>query len=238
MADVRIGADVVFTNVERVRAFEGVVDQIRSLILRGNVAPGDRLSSQRELASQLGVSRQTLREGLRALESEGLIEIRLGHTGGIFVAVPDGELVGLALGAMMHLRNASRWEIQEYRMEFEPQNAAMAARRATEEDLARLDDLVAALRRSVDDGAEESVLVGLELDLHDAVAASTHNAVRASIMIALSQVTRRAAEELAETFDRDALGLACEAFAALMGAIREGDAGDAAEIMRQSLLWI
>jgi len=228
----------VFTSVERVRAFEGIVDQIRTAILRGDFAPGDRLPAQRELAVQLGVSRQTLREGLRTLESEGLIEIRLGHTGGIFVAIPDGELIGAALGAMMHLRNASRWEIQEYRLEFESQNAAMAARRATEEDLARLEDLVAALVRAVEEGATESVLLGLESDVHKALAATTHNGVRASIMIALLQSTRRAAEELAGTFDRNALRLACDAFHALIHAIREGDADAAAEIMRQHLVWI
>lgn len=228
----------VFKSVERVRAFEGVVDQIRRAILHGDLAPGDRLPAQRELAAQLGVSRQTLREGLRALESEGLVEIRLGHTGGIFVAVPDGELIGAALGSMMHLRTASRWEMQEYRMEFEPANAAAAARRATEEDLVRLDDAAAAFRAAIDEGADEITLVGIGFDLHELVAASTHNGVRESIMIAISQTTRRAVEELADTLDRDALAAVCDAFPALIRAIREGDPDEAARIMRQHLIWI
>ncbi len=228
----------VFRSVEPVRVFDGVTRQIRTAILRGQLAPGNRLPGQRELAVQLGVSRQTLREGLRALASEGLVEIRLGHTGGVFVAVPDGQLVGVALASMMHLRHASRWEMQEFRMEFESENAALAALRATEEDLDCLELAAATFEAAVGEGADELTLVELEFDLHEAVTVSTHNGVRVSIMIALSRATCTAAEELAVTFDRDALIRACENFKELTSAIREADADGAAAIMRQHLIWI
>jgi GntR family transcriptional repressor for pyruvate dehydrogenase complex len=228
----------VFTAVQRVRSFEGVVDQIRRAILRGDVAPGDRLPGERDLAAQLGVSRTTLREGLRALESHGLLEIRLGATGGIFVAVPDGQVVGVALDAMMHLRHASRWEMQEYRFQFEPRNAALAARRCTDEDLQRFDTRVAAFRAAVESVDDEIGTVRLKCDIHEAVAASTHNAVCASIMVALSHGIVRATEELPGTIGREAFVLASEHWDLFRQAMRDADAEQAAAIMRNHLIWI
>jgi GntR family transcriptional repressor for pyruvate dehydrogenase complex len=228
----------VFTNVQRVRSFDGVISQIRHAILRGEVAPGDRLPNERELSAQMGVSRATLREGLRALESQGLLDIRLGSTGGIFVAVPDGEVVGLALDSMMHLRNASRWEMQEYRREFEPRNAALAARRATEEDLERLEQAAAAFKQALDVPVDEVQPVRLKCDIHEAIAESTHNEVRASIMVALSHGIMRAAKDFPGAIDHSALALSGKEFDRLIAAIREADSVAAATIMRDHLIWV
>jgi len=232
-------AELLFTSVQRVRSFDGVVDQIRGAILRGDVEPGGRLPAERELSTQLGVSRTTLREGLRALESQGLVEIRLGSSGGIFAAIPDGQMVGAALDAMMQLRHASRWEMQEYRRDFEPQNAALAALRATEEDLERLQRAVAVFNEAVaDEFGDDSRCIRLKCDVHERVADCTHNAVRASMMVALSQAIIRDAEDRRGAVDRSALTRAATDFDVLFSAIRNADAISAGSVMSQRLIWI
>ncbi len=96
------------------RAFEEVVDQIRSAISKGHLKPGDRLATERDLATELGVSRGTLREAVRSLENSGLVYLKRGPGGGVFVAREDagvirkGVLDLLSLGVIepVHLREA------------------------------------------------------------------------------------------------------------------------------------
>src|ERR1700712_3010602 len=96
-----------FVPAQRVRSFDHIVGQIRDQIASGGIAPGERLPSERDLGVAFGVSRTTLREALRALEAQGVIEIRTGSRGGAFVAEPSSELVAAALGALLRFRSAT-----------------------------------------------------------------------------------------------------------------------------------
>src|SRR3954462_2959257 len=87
----------LFTEVKRTRSSDDVVDQIRTAIISGQLKTGDRLPNERDLCGIFGVSRATLREGLRTLEALGAIEIRPGAAGGIFAAEPQADQVGAAL---------------------------------------------------------------------------------------------------------------------------------------------
>ena len=71
-----------FVPAQRVRSFDHIVGQIRDAIASGGIAPGERLPSERDLGATFGVSRTTLREALRALEAQGVLEIRTGSRGG------------------------------------------------------------------------------------------------------------------------------------------------------------
>ena len=75
------------------RAFEEIADQIRGMVAAGRLRPGDRLPPERELAATFRVSRNTLREALRALELAGMIESRKGATGGAFVRSGNPQVV-------------------------------------------------------------------------------------------------------------------------------------------------
>lgn len=79
----------VFTAAQRVRSFEDIIAQVRDAVAEGRLRPGERLPSERALAESFGVSRATLREALRSLEALGVVEIRLGATGGAFASEPD-----------------------------------------------------------------------------------------------------------------------------------------------------
>src|SRR4051794_17874559 len=88
-------------NVGRISAV--IIDQIRQLIHSGQLATGARLPSERDLCVQFGVSRVTVREALRVLEANGLVEIRVGARGGAFVTAPTSDRVGAGLTDLLAL---------------------------------------------------------------------------------------------------------------------------------------
>jgi len=114
--------------VEPRRLYRQIADQIRTLIGKGEVAPGARLPAERDLARQLGVSRPSLREALIALEVEGLLDVRVGS--GIYVTQADGR------GRAVEIDGASGpFEVIRARWMIEGECAALAARNGTSAQL-------------------------------------------------------------------------------------------------------
>ena len=127
--------------IEKQRVAEEIVQQLRSLILTGASAPGDKLPPERQLAAELGVNRASLREALKKLEHLGLVRIRQGdgtrvqdfmQTGGIDLM---SHLIPLAQAGHVELLR----DVLEFRRIFGREVARMAAQRADGEDVARLD---------------------------------------------------------------------------------------------------
>jgi GntR family transcriptional regulator, transcriptional repressor for pyruvate dehydrogenase complex len=186
-------ANPAFVPAQRVRSFDHIVDQIREAIASGGINPGERLPSERDLGVAFGVSRTTLREALRALEAQGVLEIRTGSRGGAFVAEPSAELVAGALGNLLRFRSATARELAEFRVPFEAENAAWAARRADPAALAALEHIVGDVAvRALDDAVPWPEVAALEVRFHDAVARATGNSVRAAIMSAILDALERA----------------------------------------------
>ncbi len=109
----------MFTKVRQVRAFESVIQQMEAAILRGSLSVGDRLPSERELQGLMDVSRNTLRESLRVLEQKGLVEIRKGHRGGIFVKEINADSMTESLGLFVQSQRITMEEISEFRQDLE-----------------------------------------------------------------------------------------------------------------------
>jgi GntR family transcriptional regulator, transcriptional repressor for pyruvate dehydrogenase complex len=134
-------------HVRRVRVpktAELVVDRFRREIIFGQLREGDPLPSETELSEQFGVSRPTLREAYRILESEGLISIARGAKGGARVHSPNEEVAARYTGWVMQFRQTSLAEIYEARIALEAPCAQLAAERRTREDLDRLKGAVEA----------------------------------------------------------------------------------------------
>ncbi len=112
---------------------ELVVDQIRRAIGTGRYLPGERLPAERELASQLGVSRTTVREALRILQLDGLIEVRRGRGGGPIVVHPDVLAGDARKRVRERLEEIER--IIDFRIAVEGACARFAATRRTDKDL-------------------------------------------------------------------------------------------------------
>src|SRR4051795_8456691 len=131
----------MFAPVAVSRASTAIVSQIRTAIVTGQLEQGQRLAPERGLAEQFGVSRVTVRDALRALEAMGLVEVRVGARGGAFVTVPTGSVVGQTMSDMMIMKAITPEDVVEARLVVELGTVTLACARATDDDLAELQDL-------------------------------------------------------------------------------------------------
>ncbi len=150
--------------VESRRLYRQIADQIAHLIESGEFLPGTRLPAERELASSLGVSRASVREAIISLEIGGLVEVRVGT--GIFVTAPVRQ------SAAAHDAGPGPFELLQARKLIEGEIAAVAASKATPEDLATLRECVARMEAHVDDFA---VREASDRDFHLQIARATGN---------------------------------------------------------------
>jgi len=189
----------LFTEVKRTRSSDDVVTQIKDAIIAGRLKSGERLPNERELCGVFGVSRATLREGLRTLEALGAIEIRPGAAGGIFASEPQGDHLGAALESLLRFRRATVDDLAEFRVSFERETARWAAQRADKEDVAHLRELADRFTElATDEELPWHVLVEIDLAFHEALADASKNAVRVAIMLGIHRALHEASSSLAE----------------------------------------
>src|SRR5689334_7762832 len=212
----------------RARSFDAVLEQLREAILSGRIRPGDRLPGERQLCESFGVGRPTLREALRSLEATGLIEVRPGKGGGSYAVTPSESTVGDALAALVRLRGASLEDLAEFRVDFEGENAAWAARRADAADLAALRAIVDEAR-AAGTGAQ---VVEVDVRWHETLARATKNRLRIGIALGIHDaVLRRHHTAVRPGRAAHVAGIPAET-AAITGAVADGDADAARRLMR------
>lgn len=119
-----------------------IIDQIRDAVLSGKLKPGKRLASEKELADQFGVSKATMREALRVLEVMGLIEMRKGTSGGIFIAEVGMRTTIHSIINFLHFQSVSIREITTLRYLIEPTVSRIAASKATDSDIQNLEKIL------------------------------------------------------------------------------------------------
>ena len=167
----RVDRDL-YTVVSSNRMSEAIVDQIRSLIRGEQLRPGDRLPSERDLGERMRVSRVTVREALRVLEANGLVEIRVGARGGAFVTSPSSKKIGTDLADLISLSPLTAAEVTEARQVVELGIIPMAVERATDDDIAELRAMVKQHQVALKNGQYS---MPMSADFHVRVAACTHN---------------------------------------------------------------
>jgi len=121
---------------------ELIAAQIRGQIVRRELEPGMTLPTEGELMVQLGVSRPTLREAYRILETESLISVRRGVGGGALVLAPDIAVGARYVGLLLQLDGATIADVYEARMALEPVCAGMMAARKNADDLRALNECI------------------------------------------------------------------------------------------------
>src|SRR5215213_5123451 len=158
---------------------EEVVTRLRDMIQNGELASGDRLPPERDLAKLLGVSRPTLRAGIRSLTAVGILQSRQGA--GTFVAVAEDSptLDTGALKLLSALHGFTSDEMFEARLALEMSIAALAAERATSEQMAQLAEDIAGMYASVE--KPEQYLVH-DMQFHQTVAAASGNRILTALM--------------------------------------------------------
>jgi GntR family transcriptional repressor for pyruvate dehydrogenase complex len=227
-------AGTIFTPAKRTRSFEDVVEQVRNAVIEGKIKKGDRLPNERELCRIFGISRSTLREGIRALEALGVVEVRPGAAGGTFATEPHGDQVGAALESLIRFSGATARDLWEFRVSFEGETAFWAAGRATAEDIAGLDEIVGEWKvLSAEDGTPWPVLAEVDVRFHDAIAQASHNQVRLAIMLGLSRAIFRASAALEPYIDRPMRRSIGNELAAITEAVRKHDQKLARSRMRR-----
>jgi DNA-binding FadR family transcriptional regulator len=166
---------------------DDAIEKIRELIVSGQWGPGDRLPPEAELAARLGLSRNSLREAVRALSLVRVLEVRQGD--GTYVTSLEADLLLESTRFATHLmRNNIVLELYAVRRMLEPGAAALAAARIDEEG-------VAALGRELDRmvGAESvEELVDADMAFHSVIARASGNSVLSSLLESLSTRTLRA----------------------------------------------
>ena len=207
-----------------------VVAHIRELIEKGLVRPGDKLPAERDLAAKIGVSRPTLRVGLRALAAMGIVESR--HGSGTYI--PDGPpaLAGESLSLLAALHGFTREEMYDARRVLEVGAAAMAAEHATPDQLATIADEVANLFATLE---EPLVFLVHDIKFHRAVAEASGNPIIAALVEMVSALyydRRRETAGLAS--DRD-LREAAELHRRIYQAIRARNPEAARSAMNEHL---
>ncbi len=173
----------MFTPVQTRRTFEEAADQIAEKVRTGDLRTGDRLPGERSLAAQMEISRPTLREAVKVLVDAGVLEVRRGPGGGMYVAtdVVPTDLVRHSAS----LRLAEIAAVLEARRLLEPRVAQLAAERATEEDYEALERSIEAMRRLVDGGwhpRHEDRFLQLDVQFHLALARAAGNPTVETLM--------------------------------------------------------
>jgi DNA-binding FadR family transcriptional regulator len=122
-----------------IRAIQDIADQIREQLRSGQLHPGHRLPPEREMAKQLGVGRNTVREAMTMLEVAGLVERRLGSSGGAFITSSNTSAVAERISDGMMLGRISLTDLVEARLALETFIARKACKSGTSEEFAALE---------------------------------------------------------------------------------------------------
>jgi GntR family transcriptional repressor for pyruvate dehydrogenase complex len=185
-------------------AVEQVIAHVRALIERRALRPGDRLASERQLAVEIGVSRPSVRAGLRSLAAMGVVQTR--HGAGTFITEGPPVLVSESLGLLAAVHGIGFDRLFEARRVLEAGTAALAAERATGDQIAAISDEITGMYASLED--PQAFLLH-DVRFHRAVAAGTNNPVLGALIEMVAslhyeqrrETVERARGELRETAD-------------------------------------
>lgn len=180
-----------WTPLKKRNHYEEIKDQLLGMILDGKLKVGDKLPSTKEMSERFGVGRSTTREALSALKAMGLIEIRQGGGCRVIRNVPL-EITVPELDSL-RLNRATLLELLEARQALEVSNAAIAAAKRTDEDLAEFARLIDEMASSIGDDQE-----GERTDLlfHLTLARATHNSIMVRLFESIANQLETAIREI------------------------------------------
>jgi GntR family transcriptional repressor for pyruvate dehydrogenase complex len=207
--------------------YEEVAERLRSLIADRGLVPGDRLPSERELSQRLGVSRTSVRQGLTALRSIGMIDVRRGD--GVYLVRAAQEVVSPMALAMLNAEadHSMVWEVREA---LEVHAARLAATRATPDDLWRMQAALEAMGEAVEAGEEGTAA---DAELHEAILDAAHNPMLGELYRGIREAVARTSEASLSMPGRPPESL--RAHTAIVEAIADRDSPRAASEMTSHL---
>jgi len=214
---------------QRLAAGEQTIAHVRGLIERGALRPGDRLAPERELVRQIGVSRTSVQEGLRSLAAMGVVRTR--KRSGVYITSGPPTLASEPVVLLAAIHGVGRGRLFEVRRALEGSTAALAAERATENQLAVMADAVAGMSATL---ADPQAFLHYDIRFHRAVATGANNLVLGALVEMVASLfyeQRRATIERAQ----DSLREGADMHRGIYRAIRSRDANRARAAMDEHL---
>jgi GntR family transcriptional regulator, transcriptional repressor for pyruvate dehydrogenase complex len=229
-----------FGGIHAPRVGEIIAATLRARILNGELVDGDELPTEAALLEEFPVSRPTLRESLRILETEGLVRIRRGKRGGCIVRVPRAESAAYHFGLVLQSRHVALDDIAAARAVLEPACAALAAERDDREEVAaQLDSIVDESELAIESGHD---FTAAALSFHEALVRLSGNetvALLVGMLEAVWGINERGWADAASTQgaypERDLRQKVVKAHRRIVQSIRAGDADRAAREVRKHL---
>ena len=178
---------LVFTPIHTRRAFEEICQRIREQLAAGALKPGDKLPAERELAQQLGVGRNALREALRSLEIAGIVRLQKGVKGGAFIHEGDPGRMDQVVQDMLSLGSISIDELTEARVHIQDLVVRLVCARATKADF---DAIEANISHTEQVTAAGQFLDRVECsrEFYSLLAAATRNQVLSMMVHSLTEI--------------------------------------------------
>ncbi len=180
--------------VQNERLYEKIVEQIESRVVSGDLETGDQLPPEHKLAEQFGVSRTVVREAIKALNEKGLVEIRSGR--GTFVTKATPGVMRHSQGIRMRIGTKHDYaNLVEIREILEPEIAALAASRMTDEFISTMQEACEVMEKSYDNPA---LFIEADLDFHLALAEATQNSLITATIDSLINLLREERKQSAQ----------------------------------------
>jgi GntR family transcriptional repressor for pyruvate dehydrogenase complex len=171
--------------IQRRKVYDLVAERLLNEIVEGRLSPGEAVPTERELAASFGVGRSSVREALRVLESKGVISAKAGT----FEVADFGNPLSHSLRLLLTLEEADVRELFEVRRVIEVEMAGLAAERRTDDDLAKMDEALAAMHEHIE---SEERYIDADIRFHLAVVAAARNRIAHRMMQAIRDILRRA----------------------------------------------
>lgn len=176
----------VFKPIKQEKISSKIVNQIKNLILEGDLKPGDPLPPERELMKLFNVSRPSIREALKSLVGMGFLETTQGNRT-VVRSLASGRMLG-PLHQLLKDDISIVFDIIEVRKAIEAWNAFYAAKRATPSDIARLEDKLESMRINLETNGLN--LVKEDADFHLTLSEATHNKIQTHIMFTIYDILK------------------------------------------------
>lgn len=220
------------TSANKQKVYEIIIQKIQTEITAGILEAGEKLPPERELAVKYGVSRTSIREALRLLELNDFVEIRPGD--GTFIKTNEQQTIQQQLTSVaLKTDQTTLYEMLELRLILESQCAALAALRATGQDIEKIARTLEAMKNTDD----EEIGIQADLDFHMAIAAAANNSVLAQLISSFAshmrstiEVTRKHRLSSKENFART-----LEEHRAIFIAISRGESDRAKVLMEDHI---
>jgi GntR family transcriptional regulator, transcriptional repressor for pyruvate dehydrogenase complex len=186
----------MYAPIQSVKVFERVAEQIEKRILDGELRVGDRIPTERHLAEQFQVSRTAVREAMKILAQKGLVDMRPGRG----TIVVDGARAAMenSIGMFMKMQIGEAGisaNLVEVRAILEPEIAALAAARATEKEIAAMQEAICVMDESLQDA---NAFIEADNSFHEALAQATQNAL---ILTLLNSIVNLLSEQRKHIFN-------------------------------------